>query len=198
MSEVEKLFERIEQDTNGQLDILVNNAFSAIKSIGDVDGRKFWEMEPELWDQVSSIAVYVDHSDMSEVEKLFKRIEQDTNGQLDILVNNAFSAIKSIGDVDGRKFWEMEPELWDQVNNVGLRNHYYCSVYAARMMAKRQTGLIINISSAGGLFYLFTVPYGVGKAAMDRMASDMAVELRSREVTVVSLWPGVVRTEVLI
>ncbi|VDN40196.1 unnamed protein product [Gongylonema pulchrum] len=84
-----------------------------------------------------------------------------------------------------------------QVNDVGLRNHYYCSVYAARMMVKRQTGLIINISSAGGLFYLFTVSYGVGKAAMDRMASDMAAELRSRGVTVVSLWPGVVRTELV-
>lgn len=63
----------------------------------------------------SGIAVYVDHSDMAEVEKFFKRIDEETNGQLDILVNNAFSAIPQITKINGRKFWEMEPELWDQV-----------------------------------------------------------------------------------
>lgn len=91
----------------------------------------------------------------------------------------------------------MQSTVCFQVNNVGLRNHYYCSVYAARMMVKRRTGLIVNISSAGGLIYLFAVPYGVGKTAVDRLAADMAIELRDCNVAVVSLWPGVVRTEVL-
>jgi len=45
---------------------------------------------------------------------------------------------------------------------------------------------------------VFSVPYGVGKAAVDRMAKDMAVELQPYGVTCVSFWPGVVRTEYLI
>jgi NAD(P)-dependent dehydrogenase (short-subunit alcohol dehydrogenase family) len=39
------------------------------------------------------------------------------------------------------------------------------------------------------------VAYGVSKAATDKMTADMAVELRSHGVTVVSLYPGLVRTE---
>lgn len=70
--------------------------------------------------RLSGIAVYVDHSDMSSVEKLFQRIEQETQGQLDILVNNAFSAVKQIAEVKGRKFWEMEPGFWDEANNLSI------------------------------------------------------------------------------
>lgn len=141
------------------------------------------------------IPIYCDHSKMDEVQQLFKQIESETDGVLDILVNNAFSAIQALADVAGLSFWECDPELWDIVNNVGLRNHYYCSVYAARLMVSRKTGLIVNISSFGGLSYLFNVSYGVGKNAMDRMAADMAEELREHNVTIVSLWPGAVNTE---
>ncbi|KHN84377.1 Dehydrogenase/reductase SDR family member 1 [Toxocara canis] len=141
------------------------------------------------------IAIYVDHSDMGQVEKLFARLKTETDGQLDILVNNAYSAVQALCDVNGKTFWEMDASIWDEVNNVGLRNHYYCCVYAARMMVPRKRGLIVNISSVGGLTYLFNVAYGVGKCAVDRMAADMANELRTENVAIVSLWPGAVRTE---
>ncbi|KHJ83594.1 hypothetical protein OESDEN_16705, partial [Oesophagostomum dentatum] len=65
------------------------------------------------------------------------------------------------------------------------------------MMANNGSGLIVNISSVGGLRYLFNVPYGVGKQALDRMSADMAVELKSKNVCVVSVWPGAVRTELI-
>lgn len=141
------------------------------------------------------IAVFVDHSDMSQVEKLFERLKTETNGQLDILVNNAYSAVQALVDAMGKTFWEVDAEFWDEVNNVGLRNHYYCCVFAARLMVPRKSGLIVNISSVGGLQYLFNVAYGVGKCAMDRMAIDMAEELRIHNVAIVSLWPGATRTE---
>jgi dehydrogenase/reductase SDR family protein 1 len=64
-------------------------------------------------------------------------------------------------------------------------------------MVERKSGLIVNISSFAGSAYIFSVPYGVGKAAVDRMAKDMAVELRPYGVSCVSLWPGAVRTEYL-
>lgn len=38
----------------------------------------------------------------------------------------------------GKKFWECEPEFWDDINNVGLRNAYFCSTYAARLMVPRR------------------------------------------------------------
>ena len=42
---------------------------------------------------------------------------------------------------------------------------------------------------------LFNVCYGVGKSAVDRMAADCAVELKDHNVTMISLWPGPVKTE---
>uniref|UniRef100_A0A915C7A1 Dehydrogenase/reductase SDR family member 1 n=1 Tax=Parascaris univalens TaxID=6257 RepID=A0A915C7A1_PARUN len=62
-------------------------------------------------------------------------------------------------------------------------------------MVPRRSGLIVNISSVGGLQYFFNVAYGVGKCAVDRMARDMAEELRVHNVAIVSLWPGATRTE---
>ncbi|GCC39988.1 hypothetical protein chiPu_0023600, partial [Chiloscyllium punctatum] len=72
---------------------------------------------------------------------------------------------QAILNSQGEKFWEMPASFWDDVNNVGLRGHYICSVYAARMMVETKRGLIVIISSMGGLRYLFNVAYGVGKAA---------------------------------
>ena len=63
------------------------------------------------------------------------------------------------------------------------------------MMVARNDGLIVNVSSPGGLKYLFNVVYGVGKAAVDRMAADCGHELRKSNVTMISLWPGPVKTE---
>ena len=62
-------------------------------------------------------------------------------------------------------------------------------------MVERKDGLIVNISSSGGIRYLFNAVYGVGKAACDRMAADCAIELKSSNVTMLSLWPGPVKTE---
>ena len=47
-------------------------------------------------------------------------------------------------------------------------------MYASRIMVPQKDGLIVNISSPGGLKYLFNVAYGIGKAAVDRMAADCA------------------------
>ncbi|VDL72572.1 unnamed protein product [Nippostrongylus brasiliensis] len=142
-----------------------------------------------------AVPVYCDHSDHNDIAQLFDRVQKENDGRLNILVNSAYSGGKDMADSGSVPFFEADPLLWDSLNNVGLRNNYICCVHAARMMVKRKSGLIVNISSAGGLQYTFNVPYGVGKAALDRMSADMAVELTPHGVSVVSLWPGMVRTE---
>jgi len=138
----------------------------------------------------------MDHSNDADVTALFERVKEEQKGKLDILVNNAYAGVSLIDRSSGKKFYETDPvEQWDVINGVGLRNHYICSTLASRMMVKQQHGIIINISSFGGLKYLFNVAYGVGKAAVDRMAADCAVELKKQNVTFISLWPGPVKTE---
>ncbi|KAM3850147.1 dehydrogenase/reductase SDR family member 1-like [Diretmus argenteus] len=143
------------------------------------------------------VPVVCDSTKDEDIEELFERIKREQNGRLDILVNNAYAGVQAIFENMGKKFWEVDPSIWDTINNTGLRGHYFCSVHASRLMVAQGRGLIIVISSMGGLRYLFNVPYGVGKAACDRLAADTAVELRSRGVASVSLWPGAVQTELV-
>ena len=144
------------------------------------------------------IPVQVDHSDDEQIKSLFQRIQDEQQGQLDLLVNNVFSGVQAIRDAHGKPFWQSEPSLWDAINHVGLRSHYTTSVLAARMMTKNKQGLICTISSWGSLSYIFGAAYGVGKTACDRLAADMAVELKSDNVASISLWPGIVGTEQII
>ena len=142
----------------------------------------------------------VDHSNDDEVKSLFDKVSKENNGRLDILVNNAYAGVDMIFNYMDKKkqFYDLDVdpvEHWDCINGVGLRNHYLCTTYASRMMATRKDGLIVNVSSSGGLRYLFNPVYGIGKAAMDRMAADCAFELKKDNVTMVSLWPGPVKTE---
>ena len=141
------------------------------------------------------IPVQVDHSNDEQVSALFQRIQDEQNGQLDTLVNNAYSGVQALRDANGKPFWDCEPNLWDASHNVGLRSHYVASIFAAKMMTKRKQGLICTLSSWGGMSYIFGTAYGAGKAASDRLAADMAIELKPHNIASVSIWPGIVGTE---
>ena len=62
-------------------------------------------------------------------------------------------------------------------------------------MVTQHSGLIVNISFWAAQKYLGNIAYGVSKAATDKMTADMSHELREYNVTVISLYPGMVRTE---
>jgi NAD(P)-dependent dehydrogenase (short-subunit alcohol dehydrogenase family) len=140
----------------------------------------------------SCVALPCDHADDAAVEALFERVAREA-GRLDLLVNNAFRVSASLDP--RRPFWETPISHWDDMIDVGTRSAYVASVYAARIMAPRGRGLIVNISSAGAVHFFHHVVYGVGKAALDRITRDAAPALRRRGVAIVSLWPHLVRTE---
>ncbi|CAB4061289.1 DHRS1 [Lepeophtheirus salmonis] len=120
----------------------------------------------------SAIPVILDHNNDLDVEMFFERVQKEQKGQLDLLVNNAYSGVGIINECQGKPFYECQtPDLWDKINGVGLRNHYLCTVYASRIMVQNRTGLIVNISSGGGLKYLFNVPYGVGPVKTEEITN---------------------------
>lgn len=143
------------------------------------------------------VPVVCDSSQESDVRSLFEQVDREQHGRLDVLVNNAYAGVQTILNNSKKAFWESPASVWDDINNVGLRGHYLCSVYGARLMVPAGRGLIVVISSVGGILYTFNVSYGVGKAACDRLAADCAHELRRHGVSYVSLWPGLVQTELL-
>jgi NAD(P)-dependent dehydrogenase (short-subunit alcohol dehydrogenase family) len=77
----------------------------------------------------------------------------------------------------------------------GVRAHYRASQLAAPHMIARKRGLIVNISFWAAQKHIGNVAYGVSKAATDKLTADMATELAPHGVAVVSLYPGMVRTE---
>jgi NAD(P)-dependent dehydrogenase (short-subunit alcohol dehydrogenase family) len=81
---------------------------------------------------------------------------------------------------------------------AGVRASYVASAHAARTMVAQVSGLIVNISFWAAQKYLSNVAYGVSKAATDKMTSDMSHELGEYNVAVISLYPGLVRTEKVI
>jgi dehydrogenase/reductase SDR family member 1 len=139
-----------------------------------------------------------DHRDDQQVAAAFERVVKDA-GAIDILVNNVWGGYEQMME-NGvftwiKPFWEQPIWRWDAMFNAGVRAHYFASQLAARSMVAGRRGLIVNISFWAAQKHIGNVAYGVSKAATDKMTADMATELRPHGVAVVSVYPGLVRTE---
>jgi NAD(P)-dependent dehydrogenase (short-subunit alcohol dehydrogenase family) len=123
---------------------------------------------------------------------LFARV-RDEQGRLDVLVNNVF-ATPELAPWLHTPFWELPISLWDELIDVGLRSHFVAGLHAVPLLA--EGGLIANISNdvAG---HTYNVPYDVGKAGLNKLTETMAGDLRPRGIAAVSVWPGLVCTELL-
>ena len=137
------------------------------------------------------IAVQVDHARDDQVAALFEQVRRE-QGHLDILINNAFSLPDSL--TDPQPFWEKPLSYWEMVE-VGVRSNYVAAWHAAQMMVPRRSGLIVATSGYVGVTYTYGVVFGLCKSAVDRMARDMAVELKPHAVASLSLWLGLTFTE---
>lgn len=145
-----------------------------------------------------AFAIECDHRDDEQVRSAFRRIS-DEQGRLDILVNNVWGGYENMIE-DGqftwsRPFWDQPLWRWDAMFEAGVRAHYAASQLAAKLMVGQRSGIIVNISFWAAQKYLGNVAYGVSKAATDKMTADMSHELREHNVAVISLYPGLVRTE---
>jgi dehydrogenase/reductase SDR family member 1 len=143
-------------------------------------------------------AIRCDHRDDRQVEAAFERITRDA-ARIDILVNSVWGGYEGMvenGEFTWPKpFWEQPLWRWDAMFGAGVRAHYHASQLAARTMIRQRHGLIVNISFWAAQKHIGNVAYGVSKAATDKMTSDMATELKPHGVAVISLYPGLVRTE---
>jgi dehydrogenase/reductase SDR family member 1 len=139
-----------------------------------------------------------DHRVDEQVEAVFQRIAAEA-GAIDVLVNNVWGGYERMVE-DGaftwlKPFWEQPLWRWDSMFSAGVRAHYRASQLAAPGMIAKRRGLIVNISFWAAQKHIGNVAYGVSKAATDKLTFDMAAELRPHQVAVISLYPGLVRTE---
>ena len=149
----------------------------------------------------SIVPIPCDHLDDSQTAAAVARAAS-ASGTIDVLVNSAWGGYERMVE-DGqftwsRPFWEQPLHRWTGMMDAGVRAAFVTSAFAARSMVAAGRGLIVNISFWPAQKYIGNVLYGIAKAATDKMTRDMAIELLPRGVTVVSLYPGLVRTEAVL
>ncbi|WP_297492171.1 SDR family NAD(P)-dependent oxidoreductase [Acidocella sp.] len=137
------------------------------------------------------IAVAVDHGDDAQVAALFARIKAE-QGRLDLLVNNAIALPHEM--TQPGSFWEKPLSNWE-IFDIGVRAGFVAAWHAAKIMVPQKSGLIIGLSGYVGVNYTYSTIFGTAKTAVDRMARDMAIELKPHNVASVSLWQGFTFTE---
>lgn len=137
------------------------------------------------------IAVTCDFGDDEQIRRLFEQIDRE-QGKLDILVNNATRLHSEVSDPV--PFWEQPLKIVDLLD-VGCRSFYVTSWYAAPLLLKSGRGLVMNTSTYGAVIHIQNPAYGMGKAAADKLAGDLSVQFRGRNVAAFSFWYGSVATE---
>lgn len=141
------------------------------------------------------IAAACDHTKEDEVAALFARVERE-QGQLDLLVNNAWGGHETFTGVFEAPFWEHPLSNWDSMFDRGVRNHLVASRCAAPLMVKRKQGVIVTTTFWNRDHYLRgNLFYDLAKASMTRLAFGIAQELQPHGVASVAVSPGWMRTE---
>ena len=115
----------------------------------------------------------------------------DRFGRLDILVNNAATALRE--DIGS-----FTPEAYAKSMDVNLRGPVFLVEAAIPHLEQSPAGAIVNVISAGAfLFAGFTATYAAAKAALFSFTRAWAAELAPRGIRVNALAPGSVDTDMM-
>jgi 2-dehydro-3-deoxy-D-gluconate 5-dehydrogenase len=134
-------------------------------------------------------AVKLDVTDRSSLEPALDRVESELGG-ISILVNNAGNVSLSGGVLNEK------PEDWDNVIETQLNAVFLLSKLAAKSMASRKRGKIINIGSMYSYFGSGLIPsYSAAKGAIVQLTKSMAIELAPHNIQVNAIAPGWIETE---
>ncbi|MCK5191063.1 MAG: 3-oxoacyl-ACP reductase FabG [Methylococcales bacterium] len=127
-------------------------------------------------------------ADSDSIAEVIKQIGEDYAAPA-ILVNNA-------GITRDNLLMRMKEEEWDDIINTNLTSIFRMSKAVLRGMMKAKTGRIINISSVvGATGNAGQANYAASKAGMIGFAKSMAKEVGSRNITVNTVAPGFIDTD---
>jgi 3-oxoacyl-[acyl-carrier protein] reductase len=166
---------------------LADNGISVV--ITDVMMEEAEQTAKELAEKgVETLALKADVSNAEEVVKLFKDVVAKF-GTVDYLVNNA-------GITRDNLAIRMSENDWDLVLDINLKGSFLCAQQAAKIMMKKRSGSIVNISSVSGLLGTAgQANYASSKAGVIALSKALARELGGRGITVNAITPGFIITE---
>jgi 3-oxoacyl-[acyl-carrier protein] reductase len=144
-----------------------------VKEIADAGGRAF--------------AVGADVSKTSQVEAAVERVATEL-GEPTVLVNNA-------GIIRDNLLFKMTDDDWDMVLAVHLRGAFVTARTVQKYMVEQRYGRIVNLSSSSALGNRGQSNYSAAKAGMQGLTKTLALELGPFGVTVNSVAPGFIATD---
>jgi NAD(P)-dependent dehydrogenase (short-subunit alcohol dehydrogenase family) len=138
-----------------------------------------------------ALVVVADVSDPTAVAAAVGEIVQAL-GKLDVLVNNA-------GVEQRAPFLDITPAEWQRQIEVNLSGTFYCTQAAARQMATRGYGRVVNLASVAGVIGpIDLAAYGAAKAGVIGLTRAAALDLADYGITVNAIAPGPIETELML
>ena len=154
--------------------------------IGDVNAEQLARCQAELPGLSATLA---DVSNPAQVDRLFYDAVAQLGG-LDVLVNNAGIAGPT-APVD-----QITPEDWNRTMAININGQFYCVRRAVPLLKEAGGGLIVNLSSAAGLFgFPNRTPYAASKWAVIGFTKSLAMELGQFNIRANAICPGLVEGE---
>ena len=135
------------------------------------------------------MALRCDVSDQADVNTAFAQVFERF-GRVDILVNNA-------GITREAMFHKMTVQQAEDVMNVHYFGTFFCCQAVIPGMREREYGKIVNISSTSAFGNIGQANYAAAKAAIDGFTRTLALESARKNITVNSIAPGMVNTDIL-
>jgi NAD(P)-dependent dehydrogenase (short-subunit alcohol dehydrogenase family) len=133
--------------------------------------------------------VYLDVTDGPSIAAAFQQIESELGAGVDILYNNS-------GIIYQKPFLEQDEAEIARVFDTNLKGAMRVAQEAARRMASRKNGVIINVASTAGLRAGGMLSsYAASKAALIHLTEIMALELASKGIRVNAICPGNIVTD---
>lgn len=152
----------------------------------DISTERLAECQAALPGLSASLA---DVSNPTQVDRLFYEATAHLGG-LDVLINNAGIAGPT-APVE-----QITPEEWNQTMAVNINGQFYCTRRAVPLLREAGSGLIVNLSSAAGLFgFPNRTPYAASKWAVIGFTKSLAMELGQYNIRVNAICPGIVEGE---
>jgi NADP-dependent 3-hydroxy acid dehydrogenase YdfG len=138
-----------------------------------------------LADEIDALPLVADVLDRSAVERAVAALHE-RHGRVDVLVNNA-----GVGGPLGLA-WEVDSDAWWQTLEVNVRGTHLVTSAVLPGMVAAGAGRVINVAShAGTARWPYGSAYAVSKAAVIKLAENLAAEVRKQGVVVLSYHPGI-------
>lgn len=136
-----------------------------------------------------ALGVYLDVTEADSIAAAFQEAESHFGAGIDVLYNNS-------GVIYQKSFLEQEESEITRIFDTNLKGAMLVAQEAARRMATRGSGAIINIASTAGLRAGGMLSsYAASKAALIQMTKVMALELASKGIRVNAICPGNIETD---